>query len=375
MDYTSYLAVCKYIIALLRTMAFGEPLPEKPGDIEWGTVYSVAKSHSFAGTLYYFLEDKIKATEDEKLIRAWERDRDFEFLQDKKQKEEFDRITELFTNEKLYFLPLKGFMMKKLYPRSVYRYMVDMDIYVSGEQIDRAKELLRSIGYNDGAKYEVHDAMLKPPFVHIELHKLIFEKTYNTEFGEFYPKPDNPCWHVMSDVDFYVYLIRHAHKHYNNTGGCGIRSVLDLFLYEKAHGELVNSPEVLQKLKDGGLYEFYLDFKELSLYWFCGVPPQRDIAHFEGFILLGGTYGNIKNRVSVEIKGKSKLAYALSCVFPPKKTIYARYKWTKKCPLLLPFGYIARIFGAIFNGRVGQYVDAISESEKRQNLNSEKEKK
>lgn len=366
MDYTEYRLVCEYVIGVLRTMAFSAPLPEKPPSVSWGSVYGVAKSHSFGGTLFYFLEDAIRAEAEPALISEWEKQRDFEFLQDRKQKEEFKKITELFTKEKLSFLPLKGFKMKALYPKSVYRYMVDMDIYVSGEQIERAKELLVGIGYTAGMGYEVHDSMLKPPFVNIELHKLIFEKTYETDFGEFVPRADNPYYHEMTEEDFYVYLIRHAHKHYTNTGGCGIRSVLDLYLYERAHPELVLAPSVKEKLTRDSLYEFYLDFKALSLYWFASVEPERDIDDFEGFILLGGTYGNIKNRVSKEIKGRSKFSYALSRVFVSKTIIYARYKWTKKCPILLPFGYIARFFDAIFNGRAKQYVDAINESEKRE---------
>ncbi len=366
MDYTQYLLVCEYIIKVLRTMAFGEPLADKPDSVKWGEVYAVAKSHSFAGTLFYFLEDVLKSEAEGELLSQWERDRDFEFLKDRKQKEEFSRITELFTKEKLSFLPLKGFMMKALYPKSVYRFMVDMDIYVSVDGIERAKELLVGIGYKEDIGYEVHDSMLKPPFVNIELHKLIFEKTYGTEFGEFVPKKDNPYWYEMTDEDFYVYLIRHAHKHYSNTGGCGIRSVLDLYLYERANPLLVDSEGVIKKLREGGLYDFYLDLKALSLYWFASVKPERDISDFEGFILLGGTYGNIKNRVSSEIKGKNKFAYALSKIFVPKSIIYARFKWTKKCPVLLPFGYIARLFTSLFDGRAREYVDAINESGKRE---------
>ena len=59
MDYVKYHSVCEYILGVLRTMALGEPLPEKPDDITWDFVYSVAASHTFAGALFYFLEDKI----------------------------------------------------------------------------------------------------------------------------------------------------------------------------------------------------------------------------------------------------------------------------------------------------------------------------
>ena len=36
-------------------------------------------------------------------------------------------------------------------------------------------------------------------------------------------------------------------------------------------------------------------------------------------------------------------------IFPPAKTIFSRYKWVKKCPILLPVGYVVRAISAIFD--------------------------
>ena len=56
---------------------------------------------------------------------------------------------------------------------------------------------------------------------------------------------DNPYWYVMEDSDFFAFILRHAKKHYTH-GGCGIRAILDIFLYMRKNTELVTSEEFIE---------------------------------------------------------------------------------------------------------------------------------
>lgn len=368
-----YLKTSEYIIGALRTMIDGAPLPEKPSDTSFEMIYRLSKHHSLASTVYYYIENEVKKEASPALVAAWQKERDIDFVKNLKQTDEFRRVTELFTKEKVSFLPLKGFMMKALYPRPELRTMADMDIYVSEEQSARARELLEGIGYiceHDPDVQEVHDSMAKPPFINIELHKLLYQGSDFT-FSDCRPKEDNPYWYVMEDDDFFAFMLRHAKKHYTH-GGCGIRAVLDIFLYKRRYQNLAASESFINILKENELYDFYVTVSALADKWFSGKEPEIDISEFEIYTLTGGTYGTLTNSMGFGMEHQGRFKYIFSRIFPAPKIIKKRYRWVRRCVILLPVGYIARIVESVFNGRAKIHVNAISESNKREKAKKEK---
>ena len=357
------LLASEYIIAALRNMIDGTPTPRIPEGVNYGTVYNLAKAHSLHGAVFASIESDLKSDADPRLYEHWKKERDISFIVNMKQKAEFLQIVDLFTREKLSFLPLKGFMLKELYPSPELRTMSDLDIFVSTEQIDRAKELMKSIGYENKSDGELHDSMEKPPYSLVELHKLVEAKSPPT-FSNCKTKEDNPYWYLMKDEDVYVFLVNHAYKHYS-IGGCGIRTVLDLYLYKRKNKHIVDSPLTVAKLSERELTDFCEDILALGDLWFSGKETDRDLTHMIKTIVMGGTYGTIANQIESEVGQKGKFKYVLSRLFPHPKLIKRRYKWVRKVPILLPIGYIWRWIQSLFNGRIVAHVDAFSEVGKR----------
>ena len=360
-----YVITADYIIGVLRTMIDGSPLPQKPADISFRMIYSLSKHHSLASTLYHYIEAEVKKEGDGALIAAWQKERDVDFVKNLKQTDEFRRITELFTSEKIPFLPLKGFTIKALYPRPELRTMADMDIFVSEEHIDRARNLLLDRGYvcEHGVDEEaVHDGVAKPPFINVELHRHLYQGSDFT-FADAKPKEDNPYWYVMEESDFFAFILRHAKKHYTH-GGCGIRAILDIFLYMRKNPELLASDEFISKLRENELYEFYVTVRALCDKWFLSKEPETDIAEFELYTVTGGTYGTLTNSMGFGMKEHGRFKYVFARIFPSPKLIMRRYKWVRKCVILLPVGYIVRIVQSIFNGRVKSHVAAVKKANK-----------
>ena len=201
-----------YVASLLAHMTDGKPIEKKPDDLSWREIFLTAKHHSLALLCLHYLEDTVRSEADEKTVAEWMQEREIYFIQALKQKDEFSRIVAAFTEHKLSFMPLKGFLLRDLYPRAEFRQMTDMDIYVSLEQTERAAEILSAMGYKRGVDYEVDLSMMKPPFVHVELHKYLFPGSTFT-FSDAVPKAENPYWYLMKDEDFYVYLVQHMYKH------------------------------------------------------------------------------------------------------------------------------------------------------------------
>lgn len=366
-----YIVTADYILGVLRAMIDGSPLPEKPLDVSFRMIYSLSKHHSLASTIYHYIENEVKKEGDTALIAAWQKERDVDFVKNLKQKDEFRRITELFTDEKISFLPLKGFLMKALYPRPELRTMADMDIFVSEEHIERAINLLLDRGYVCEHEIDdegVHEALAKPPFINVELHRHLYQGS-DFSFSDAKPKEDNPYWYLMEDSDFFAFILRHSKKHYTH-GGCGMRAVLDIFLYKRKNPELITSEDFINKLKENDLYEFYVTISALADKWFLGKEPETDISEFEIYTVTGGTYGTLANSMGFGMKEHGRFRYVFGRIFPSPKLIMQRYKWVRKCVILLPVGYIVRIVQSIFNGRAKSHVDAISESNKREKKNN-----
>ena len=66
------------------------------------------------------------------------------------------------------------------------------------------------------------------------------------------------------------------------------------------------------------------------------------------FIASSGTYGTLENSVAKGVKEKGKFGYFMQRVFPPYSFYKSAYPWAYKCPILIPFAWIARFFRVLF---------------------------
>ena len=94
--------------------------------------------------------------------------------------------------------------------------------------------------------------------------------------------------------------------------------------------------------------------------WFDRAEHAPLTLNMEQFVLTGGVYGTHKNRIAVsQNKAGGKGKRILSMIFPPMENMKILYPVLKKCPLLLPFCYIARPFRIVFTGRLGKSLDKL----------------
>lgn len=357
--------VIRYIASLLRSLQYGDEMPSLPDGVTYRQVFSVAKDHSLASTLWYVLEDEVTATGDEELIRRFERERDIELVKHIKQTAEFASITKLLTDAEIPFLPMKGFIIKALWARPEYRTMSDMDIYVSDEYIEKAGEVLLSAGYKYGHEGAVHHNYEKPPYINVELHRTL-ERGSVATFADWQTKPDNPYWYVMSNEDTLAFVISHMYKHYLS-GGCGARSVFDVHLYLERYADSLDEGLLRSRLGSEELIWFYDMIRRLARLWFSGESVADDeLSNFEYFVLTGGTYGKVENRVELSMKKEGRLGYFLRRAFPPYSAMKYLYPWLRRVPFLLPIAWIVRLVVALFDGRMRREMRAMDEAGKKE---------
>ena len=362
----------RYIGRVLPVLRYGGEPPKLPAELDWGTVFAVARMHSLASSIWYVLEPIVRADAPRELADKWESQRTMDYAKNLVQTREFVAVTAMLTEAKIRFLPMKGFLFKSIWARPEHRTMADMDFLVGAEDIPRVSELLLARGYKidveDGA---VHDTFDKPPYLHIEIHRSLF--TDDTDgFDKWVAREDNPYWYVMRPHDFLTFNIGHIHKHFIG-GGCGARSLFDVYLYLRELGDGVDRSLLDEALREKGLDEFYHKLLHLVYFWYaegeCPFTPDEryidngqptdELIEMEHFIVTGGSYGLEKNRVELAVERQGKLRYILSIAFPKYRIMRRKYPILKKCPILLPLFYPWRWITYFCSGKVTRFTKYI----------------
>ena len=167
-------------------------------------------------------------------------------------------ITDLFEREGIDYTPLKGAILRELWPAPWMRTSCDLDLLIRPEDTARATEALtqqlgyslRTVGFRDASLYSQDGS------IHVELH---FTLKNPTDRGTALAAPwdyaerigDSHAHRLRSDYLIY-YLLCHLLAHMESGGG-GIRPVIDLALlcrrpYDRAGLDAL--------LRDGGLALF-----------------------------------------------------------------------------------------------------------------------
>ncbi len=277
----------------------------------------------------------------------------FEFLEDARHTYNLEQLKDLFNSEKLPFLPLKGAVLKRIYPQSWMRNCCDIDILVHVEDLDRAIALLTERLSYSLIRRGYHDVSLMLGGSHIELHFSLIEKGRAKRATDILEnvwslaeKDSDGYEYTMPDELLYFYHIAHIAKHIT-TAGCGIRNFLDTWLLN--HRVEFDADKRNALLADGGLLEFAKTAERLAEVWFSDAehtPLTQDLA---GFILGCGAYGTLENRV--EIARARNKNYYLSRAFPPFSMLKKAYPFLQKYPIALPYVWAKRFVTALSRSR------------------------
>lgn len=359
MLYTSYMNK-KYLIELIKSVILSKQPPEKPDEVSFEEIFKISKIHNIANLVYYAIA-KLENKPDEKLLKLWKREKSLGMRLDVIQSTEFLKLKLEFEKNSIKYIPLKGFELKKLYPKSDMRKMGDIDILIQERDRKKVKLILQELGYSishyDGGK---DDGYLKYPFVNVEIHNNLFDEDDKVYYNYFYNLSNfNRVKYIteyeccFSIEDNYIYNFIHMLKHFE-TYGTGIRSVLDHWLYIKKLGNQLNWEYINKVLKDLNLTKFHEKFSTLSKVWFEEEKGDIIIDNLEEYIINSGNYGDKKNRIlNIVTKNNkqrelNKIVTLLRMIFPNIEIMKTQYPILKKRQYFLLYFYIVRIFKILF---------------------------
>ena len=251
----------------------------------------------------------------------------------------------------IWYMPLKGAVLKDYYPAYGMRQMADNDILFDKDRVNDVKSIMESLGFEvKQFGTGVHDSYFKEPVCCFEMHRALFSPAREKKMCVYYQNVQKRlvgggCEKRFKPEDFYLYITAHEYRHYSG-GGTGIRSLLDTYIYLKK--EPLDMNYVAAEAEKLGIKDFEEKNRSLSLCLFSGEELTGTDAEMLDYILSSGANGTLKNGVRNKVnrlgggmRGKSR--YLLSRIFLPMKSVQNTYPFFYRHKILLPILPLYRI--------------------------------
>lgn len=266
----------------------------------------------------------------------------------------------------IWYMPLKGSILKDWYPKPGMREMADNDILFDPSGREQVREIFQNRGYKTVSfRKGNHDVYEKAPIYNFEMHVSLFHGTYK-ELTEQYknvkerllPVDGTAYQFAFTPEDFYVFVLAHAHKHYSSSG-TGIRTLADIYIMNQKLGGTMNWEYVDSELRGLGIFSYERESRELAqkLFGIAELPTEANLSEAEqqmlAYYLGASTYGTIENRTLNKMRklqpdggaitAHTKRKYLLSRIFPGREWCEAYAPTVYKYPVLLPFFWVWRL--------------------------------
>lgn len=255
----------------------------------------------------------------------------------------------------IWYLPLKGALLKDIYPKTTIREMSDNDILCDRDRMEDVRSVMEELGYTCElfGKYN-HDKYTKMP-LSFEMHTQLFVAYDVPVIAEYYMSikekllkdSDNRCGYHMTDEDFYLYILCHIYKHYIKSG-TGLRSLLDIYIYNKVKGDSLDRRYIADELEKLGVVKFEKDFRKLADRVFSGDELTDGVMDDLDTFISSGCFGSGRNRIENRLSGddvdKAKRLYLVRRIFPDEIYLKSFYPTVYRHRILYPFLVVYRPF-------------------------------
>lgn len=357
------------LLIYLMACSLQEIKPEEAllANIDVEALLRLAKAHSVSAMVCMALEqtDAFRCAE-ESIRLKWLDSKNKAIRKNMLLDAERHQLEKEFAERGIWYMPLKGSILKDWYPKFGMREMADNDILFDPAGCKQVREIFQNRGYKTVSfRKGNHDVYEKAPIYNFEMHVSLFHGTYK-ELTEQYknvkerllPVDGTAYQFAFTPEDFYVFVLAHAHKHYSHSG-TGIRTLADIYVMDRHLGGIMDRDEVEQKLMQLGIAEYEQHSRVLAEKLFSAVRPlaETELTEDEKEMLLyycdATTYGTVDNRVnnrlhelqenSENIKLWTKVKYCCVRLFSGREFCKFAYPFVYKHPWTLPFFWVWRI--------------------------------
>ncbi len=320
---------------------------EVSSNMEWMPVFLLAKQHHMLGFVYRAVANRtdIGKPTIEQIETAY-----FASVGDQSRQEHHAVALFAALRERgIGYLPMAGFVLRGLYPQPTWRNSADLDITVSEENREEVAEILASLSFT---KQKTEDNC---DFFTLD-HVVICVHFVAESFWE-KPTSEDGVEYRYSAEDFYIEILS-LMKARLAKGECGIRPILDLYIYRHADIQM-DEEKVATLLEENDLTVCERSLVQLSEIWFGDGEMTDDMMLLGSYIASAGT---IQDKVEEDRHRK------WHAVFPRFRDMKRRYPFLHGLPFLLPVMWVVRWFALLFTRGHDKRADAIKKSNQERSL-------
>ena len=368
---------CDMIYVISCVLQNQKPDKKRIETMDLKGVYEAARKHSLTAMVYMGLEDAgVFEVTDQAWIRQWKDEKEKAIRKNILFDTERNQLFAIMEKAGIWYMPLKGVVLKDYYPKYGMRQMSDNDILYDAVY---AKELL-SIMKQRGYKVEIFgrgndDVYMKLPIYNFEMHRNLFHiNEDHKDMAEYYTDVKSKLLldegkkygYHFSDEDFYIYMMAHAYKHFSG-GGTGLRTLVDECVFLQKKEASLDWVYVRKELEKLGVLDFErmccsLSKKIFSLDTEGNVENLTEEEKTElGMFLYSGTYGTVEQYTKNVLRKlqpgdepvtrKVKIQYCLSRIFPGREWCRINLPFFDRHPYLIPALWVYRVFRGFFCNR------------------------
>lgn len=336
-------------------------------------LYALSRYHSLAALTYTALESARDGRPPREAIPAgWKEARDTAIRNALLFAAERKALETFCEENGIWYLPLKGILLQNDYPGLGLREMADHDILFDADFQQQIHDWFVARGYTvDAYRVGVHDSYHKPPVLNFEMHTALFSAETSPAWDAFFtravarllPQAGTRWGRRFSPEDFYLYILTHMYKHFAG-GGTGLRSLLDIYVFFRAHGKELDETVLQHGLEQLGLVDFDRETRTLADRVFGhGEALDPQTAEKLAYYVSSGTYGTQSHHLQNDLhkltgeEGRvtlwTKLRYLWQRLFPPKgflqswcnreAPVFLRHRWLM--PLAPWYRMLHTLFG------------------------------
>lgn len=359
MNREEYCAAAYDMLRLIRDSITGVvPDKQKTNQIDLNNLAKVSMKHGLAAMTAYALEYQgVRQAEfDELYAKAQRRHVIFE--------SEYKKISDTLNQNRIHHMPLKGMVIKSLYPAAGLREMVDMDVFINEAYALKVRHIMSGMGYEIKEFGESkHDVYFKPPIICCEMHRSMIStdslpklaKMYQAKTNRLIEESDSFCL-SQTHEESYLYAIVHAYKHYEQAG-VGLRFLIDIYLMLKYWRDDMDMAYIDAECKKMEISGFESEFRTLAINVFSAVQLTEAEKILLEEVLLSGLYGSreqyyhkaIKKTLKQSARG-GKLTYLKERMKLPTKKLEA-HPFISRHRSLIVLPTAARLITAPFKRR------------------------
>lgn len=315
--------------------------------LDLDTIYKAAAQHQMTALIAFAL-DQIGVT-DSRFQKACVQTMWHTLVLDKERK----AVLQALENAHVWYMPMKGVILREYYPEIIMRQMSDNDILFDASKAEDVKTIMEQLGFTtihfgDGFQ----DDYQKPRSIHFEMHRELVpalpERLYKY-YRDFEDKLliKNGYERHFTNEDFYIYMVAHEYKHFY-WNGTGLRSLLDVYVFLQKNQNDLDWIYIKSEIDKIGISDFEEKNRKLALRVFDKDTDVDQLNKEEEEMLenfyTAGIYGFKERGIQNKVKALGKAKYLIQRFALPMSMVEIYYPFFYKHKVLLPILLIYRLY-------------------------------